>query len=116
MVDRHRNEFQGRLGHIKHINAKGGGFEAEGALGMSYYNSHRRRRHHVPRVLGVVIVLAAVLILLKAGMQLAIGADAYDFRIAAMKSGTTVDQWGAYLLHADPVTLALAAQFRRFIR
>ena len=40
----------------------------------------------------------------------------YDFRVAALKSGTTVDQWGAYLLHADPVTLALAAQFRRIIR
>ena len=114
MVDPHRREFQGRLGRIEHTHDAGGGFEAEGTLGMSYYNSHRRRRRS-HRLLGVLFVTTVVLISLKAGMHVAIGADAYDYRVAAMKAGTKADQLGAYLLQADPVTLALAAQIRRFV-
>ena len=115
MVDRHRREFQGRLGRIEHTHDAGGGFEAEGTLGMSYYNSHRRRRRS-HKVLGVFFVTAVVLVFLKTGMQVAIGPDAYDYKVAAMKAGTKTDQLGAYLLQADPVTLALAAQLRRFVR
>lgn len=116
MVDRHRRDFQGRLGRIEHTHEAGGGFEAEGTLGMSYYNSHRRRRRRLPRLLGVLTVMAVVLIVLKAGMHVAIGADAYAYRVAAMKAGTQTDRFGAYLLQADPVTLALAAQLRRVVR
>ncbi len=115
MVDRHRRDFQGRLGRIEYTHEAGGGFEAEGTLGMSYYNSRRRRRR-MPRLLGVLTVMAVVLILLKAGMHVAVGADAYEYRVAAMKAGTQTDRFGAYILQADPVTLALAAQLRRIIR
>lgn len=115
MVDRHRRDFQGRLGRIEHTHEAGGGFEAEGTLGMSYHNSRRRRRR-MPRLLGVLTVMAVVMILLKAGMHVAIGADAYEYRVAAMKAGTQTDRFGAYILQADPVTLALVAQLRRIIR
>ena len=66
--------------------------------------------------MGVLIVSAVVLFGLKAGMHVAIGPDAYDYKVAALRSGTDVDRIGAWLLQADPVTLELAERMRRIIR
>jgi hypothetical protein len=114
MLDPNRSSFKGRLGRIERTHDAGGGFEADGALGMSYYNSHRRRIRR-PRALGILIVAAIVLFGLKAGMHVAIGADAYNYKVAALQAGTDVDRVGAWLLRADPVTLAIAGQIRRVL-
>ncbi len=114
MVDPNLKNFRGRVGRIARIHDKGGGFEAEGTLGMTYYNSHRpRRRQH--RIIGALVVITAVLFCLKAGMYVTVGADVYAYRVAALASGTPTDRIGAYILQTDPVTLALAAQFRKIL-
>lgn len=115
MVDPNRRDFRGRVGRINRAHDAGAGFEAEGTLGMSYYNSFRRRRRR-PRALGILIVAAVVLFGLKAGMHVTIGPDAYDYKVAALRSGSDVDRLGAWLLQADPVTLELADRIRRIIR
>lgn len=114
MVDPNMKNFQGRVGRINRQHDAGAGFEAEGTLGMSYYNSHRRRRRR-PRALGIVIVAAIILFALKAGMYVAIGPDAYAYKVAALKGGTDADRMGAWLLQADPVTLAIAGQIHRVV-
>ncbi len=114
MVDRNRDDFQGRIGRIERIHDKGGGFEADGTLGMSYYNAHRRR-FRIPRWPLTVIVIIIVLLLLKAGLHVVIGAGAYDYRVSSLKQGSKTEQIGAWFLQADPVTLALAGQMRRLL-
>lgn len=114
MVDRNLRDFKGRVGRIERIHDAGGGFEAEGTLGMSDYRTRRRSR--APRWLGVICVSIFILFLLKAGLHVVIGADAYDQKVAALRDGGVLDRFGSYVLQADPVTLAIAAQMRRLIR
>lgn len=114
MVDPNRRDFLGRVGRINRAHESGAGFEAEGALGMSYYNSLRRRRRR-PRALGILIVSAVVFFGLKAGMHVALGPDSYDYRVAAMRTGGDVDRVGAWLLQSDPVTIGVADWIRRII-
>lgn len=114
MVDRNLRDFQGRVGRIERIHDAGGGFEAEGTLGMSDYRARRRLR--VPRWPGVICVSIFILFLLKAGLHVVIGADAYDQKVAALRVGGNMDRIGSYVLQADPVMLAIAAQMRRLIR
>jgi hypothetical protein len=114
MVDRNRDDFQGRIGRIERIHDKGGGFEADGTLGMTYYNA-RRRRARLPRWPLTLLVVLVVLLLLKAGLHVAIGGGAYDHRVAALRQGSKVEQIGAWLLQADPATLALAERMRRLL-
>ncbi len=112
MVDRNMSDFQGRLGRIERTHEAGGGFEANGTLGMAYYNAHRRR-WRLPRWPGTLLVTALVLFGLKAGLHVAIGGDAYVQKVESLRQGSDTDRVGAWLLQADPVTLALATQLRR---
>lgn len=111
MVDRNRIDFQGRLGRIEKTHTHGGGFEAPGTLGMSYYNA-RRRRIRLPRWPLTLLVTMAMLFLLKAMLHVTIGASVYDDKVAILRGGTDIDRIGAILLQADPVTLLLADRIR----
>ncbi len=112
MVDRNRENFQGRIGRIERVHDKGGGFEAPGTLGMSYYTA-RRRRPGLPRWPLTLVVMLAVLFTLKAMLHVAIGPSAYDYKVAALRAGSDIDRVGAVLLQADPVTILIADQIRR---
>jgi hypothetical protein len=114
MIDPNHDNFDGRLGRIERLHAAGAGFEAKGTLGKSYYTAHRqRRRSH--RLLSLALVIATVLLTLKASMLLAVGSEAYDYRVQELRSGSTVDQIGAMVLQADPVSGFIAVQMRRII-
>ena len=39
-----------------------------------------------------------------------IGAGAYDARVARLAAGTEIEQFGAWIMSADPITLAASAQ------
>ncbi|MBS0563208.1 MAG: hypothetical protein JSR87_01600 [Proteobacteria bacterium] len=114
MVDRNMQDFRGRLGRIGRIHRKGGGFEADGALGMAYYNAKRHPRRR-PRLLFLLLFLAVALVGLKAGLMATIGPDAYGARLATLRQGTELDRLGAWVLTADPVTVTLAGQIRRHL-
>lgn len=111
MVDRNRMDFQGRIGRIDRVHDRGGGSEAPGTLGMTYYNAHRHRRRF-PRWPLTIVVMLAILFLLKAMLHVTIGPSAYDYKVASLRNGTGLDRAGALLLQADPVTLLLADRIR----
>lgn len=114
-MDPNLRNFYGRLDRIEHIHEAGGGFEASGTLGMSYYNSIKRRRRPLGWLFPVVLVMASI-VAVKSGVLARIGADAYAERVATLASGDTADQMGAYVLQADPLTIYVADLLRGLVR
>ena len=115
MVDRNLQSFYGRLGRIEKVHDAGGGFEADGTLGMSYYNAHRRRP---ARRIGFLAPLALVLmavVAIKASVYATIGQEAYADRVAKLEAGTSVEKVGAYVLQADPITVSIAERVRELL-
>lgn len=113
MLDPNMKNFQGRLRRIDSIHRSGGGFEATGTLGQSYYSDLRRRRSVGRWLLPLALVLASV-ILVKGAVHAQIGGATYDSRIEAMRTGDTADRIGAYVLQADPLTVRVSDFFRNF--
>jgi hypothetical protein len=112
MVDRNLQNFYGRLGRIERIHDAGGGFEADGTLGMSYYNARRRPLRRAG-LLGPLVLVATTIVVIKASVFATIGAERYEERLAALRAGASVEQVGAYVLQADPLTVAVAGQIRK---
>ena len=44
-----------------------------------------------------------------------IGAGAYDARVARLAAGSEIEQVGAWIMAADPITLAASAQVAAFL-
>lgn len=114
MVDRNLQNFYGRIGRIEKIHAAGGGFEAEGALGMSYYNARRHPARRKGFLRPLVLVLMTV-VGIKSAVHASIGAELYAERLARLEAGTTADRVGAYVLQADPLTLIISDQLRKHL-
>ncbi|MGB3178920.1 MAG: hypothetical protein WBH14_13610 [Albidovulum sp.] len=115
MVDKNLQNFYGRVGRIERIHDAGGGFEANGTLGMSYYNARKRSKRRVG-LLGPLALILMTIIGIKAAVYTTLGPDAYSLRISTLQAGTTADQIGAYVLQADPLTVMVADQVRSLIR
>jgi hypothetical protein len=115
MVDRNLQNFYGRIGRIQNIHDAGGGFEADGTLGMSYYNARRHRSRRRFGFLAPLALVAAVIVGVKSAVHATIGPEVYDQRVAALWAGDTVEKAGAYVLQADPVTLAIAERLRKLL-
>jgi len=115
MVDRNHDDFVGRLGRINKVHDSGGGFEATGTLSKAYYRP-RRFRMRRPKLIGILVMTGAVLVFLKATLQVTLGPDAYDYKVALLKKGNWADHAGAFVLQTDPVTDAVAIQLRRLTR
>ncbi len=115
MVDRNLQNFYGRIGRIQNIHDAGGGFEADGTLGMSFYNARRRRNRRRFGILAPLAVVAAVIVGVKSAVHATIGQEVYDQRVAALAAGDTVEKAGAYVLRADPVTLVIADKIRQLL-
>jgi hypothetical protein len=114
MVDRNLKNFYGRVGRIEKIHAAGGGFEADGTLGMSYYNAKRKRAHRKGFLAPLVLILMTV-VAIKSAVHASIGPELYQDRIATLEAGDWADRTGAYVLRADPLTLAISEQLRKYI-
>lgn len=107
MNDPNLRNFRTRIGRIEETHSHGGGFEAEGTLGMAHFRPRTRRRR-----LGLVGPLALVLVtmvLIKSAVLVNIGPEAYADRVARLSSGSQADRVGAYILQADPLTREIAA-------
>lgn len=108
MVDRNLQNFYGRLGRIEDIHRAGGGFEADGTLGMSFYNARRRPQRRRIGILAPLALVAMTVLGLKAVVHATIGAELYEARVAELRAGDGLNQAGAYVLQADPLTVAIA--------
>lgn len=76
--------FRTGFSKIDRIHRAGGGFEAEGTLGMSHETARRKRRR-LPRWPATLLVLVTVLFALKIGLIATIGEDAYQARLVEMR-------------------------------
>lgn len=111
MPDPGLTEFQNRVTRIEKAREDGFGFEAVGTLGRSFYTraARRGRRLRFPlfRLLLVGFVFGTIL---KALLLSHLGTTPYQDRVAQMAAAGGLHQVGAWVLWADPVTLALARQ------
>ena len=112
MNDPQHEIFVKRLKRVERLNRRGGGFEAVGTLGRSHYTRSRRRSRSI---WGPVIIAALAFLILKSLMVQQMGALAYEQRIADLKTGTTVEQVGAFVLQADPATVWLSEQINTWV-
>lgn len=112
MADPNLADFNGRVKRIRRAHQKGGGFEATGTLGRSAFN--RNHKSGMPLVGPLLIVLMAVFGL-KSLIYAKIGAGAYQARVTELSAGKGIDPLGAFIMQADPVTVALAAKVAPFL-
>lgn len=108
MVDRNLQNFHGRLGRIDDIHRAGGGFEADGTLGMAFYNARRRSGRRRVGILAPLVLVAMVILGLKAVVHATVGTELYEERVAELRTAGGVELAGAYVLQADPLTLAIS--------
>lgn len=114
MHDPNLRNFYNRVGRIAETHRRGGGFEAEGTLGMADFRSDVRVRRM--GLLGPVALILGTVVLIKAAIFVSIGEAAYAERVARLSSGTSADRIGAYVLQADPLTQYTAALIERLAR
>lgn len=66
-------------------------------------------------VRGLVLLMVGFF-LFKAMIMAHLGGLLYEERVAALNEGTLVEQAGAYVMQADPVTQTIASKLRPFLR
>lgn len=113
LADPIMQNFHGRLRRIEKIHRRGGGFEAAGTLGQSFYTRLRRNRRPVLRP---ALTVLAVFLCFKALTLAHLGAADYGTRIQTLRAGNTLQQFGAHLMAIDPITDAAAAGIRPLLR
>lgn len=104
----HRN-FEARMGKInrRHQKLQRGYVMSVGHDGLIIAEP-RERRMSVPWR-GILFILTGFLLV--KGMMLAqVGAESYQARVDRLAAGNQVEKVGAYVLHADPITVWIADQ------
>jgi hypothetical protein len=104
-----QNGFSDRLKKVSRKHARmANGYDAKvGRDGLIVFRPKRRKRGMPIR--GHMLVGAAFLGF-KALMIVQLGASTYDARVQALQDGTTLEQAGAFVMQADPISVGLAAQ------
>ncbi|WP_149866382.1 hypothetical protein [Tropicimonas marinistellae] len=100
-------QFTGRLRRIDRIHRQGGGFEAAGTLGQSYYTRERERRDQRSALRPALVVLA-VIVIFKGFLLASNGENAYREKVATLKSGSAVERVGGFVMAVDPLALVVA--------
>ncbi|PYF09357.1 hypothetical protein C8J30_109103 [Rhodobacter viridis] len=108
------SDFERRLARIDRIHAAGGAFEATGALGRAYFDSHRPKGRRRFPWRAVAMVLLGML-LFKAAILAQIGPETYAHRVETLAAGTTVERVGSWVLRADAPTQFIAAQLHAIL-
>ena len=103
MSNAQMKEFENRLAQIDRIHAAGGAFEANGALGRSYFDSVRSKpRGRTP--LRAVALLFLGAILFKGAVYAQLGSAIYDSRLLDLSEGGFAAQVVAWMLQAGAAT------------
>lgn len=77
--------------------------------GLIVFRPSRRQRGVSLRA---VVLLIAGFFLFKGMVMAHTGAAIYDERVAALNSGSLVEQAGAFVMQSDPVTQSIASKLR----
>ena len=109
-----QSSFERRLARIDQIHAAGGAFEATGALGRAYFDSHRPKERRAFPWRGVALVFFGML-LFKGAILAQVGPETYAQRVATLTEGNTAERVGAWVLQADAPTQFIAAQLRAIL-
>ncbi len=100
-------DFTGRLRRIDKINRKGGGFEADGTLGQSFYTRARLRRERRPLLRPALTVLL-VIVVFKGFLLASIGPADYLAKVDALSTGNAVERAGGFVMAIDPLSRMVA--------
>jgi hypothetical protein len=111
-VDPNLNDFYSRVSRIEKSHAKGYGFEAKGTVSRKATSQSGSRLMKLVKPLVVALVLGLGL---KGLIHYYVGAQTYESRVSALAAGEGFDPIGAYLMHADPVTLAISGQLQAWL-
>ncbi|MEB8388996.1 hypothetical protein OO012_17340 [Rhodobacteraceae bacterium KMM 6894] len=104
-----QNGFTDRLKKVnrKHARMARGYDSKVGRDGLIVFRPKRRKAAMPVRGL---ILAAVALFGFKALVIVQLGASTYDARVEGLQAGTTLEQIGAFVMQADPVSAALAVQ------
>lgn len=111
-VDPNLNDFYSRVSRIEKSHAKGYGFEAAGTLGRK---GGARSGSRLFRLIKPLVLVLAVGTGVKSVIHYYVGAQPYESRVSALAVGDGFDPVGAWLMHADPVTLWASAQMQTLL-
>lgn len=99
-------EFRKRLKRIDRIHRRGGGFEASGTLGQSFYT--RQARRAARPVLKPALAMIVAVIAVKGVAAASMDEGDYLARIEALQAGSMGERAVAFLMAPDPVSQSLA--------
>jgi hypothetical protein len=111
-VDPNLNDFYSRVSRIEKSHAKGYGFEARGTVGRK---APSRAGSRILKLAKPLVFALALGLGLKGIIHYYVGAQTYESRVSALAAGEGLDPVGAYLMHADPVTLAISGQLQSLL-
>lgn len=105
--ERQYKQFDKRLKRIQRIHRKGGGFEAAGTLGQSYYTRQARRGQRA--VLRPALAIVASLVMFKALAAASMPEGDYSVRVAALAEAGVAGQAASFVMAPDPISRAMAS-------
>lgn len=108
-VDPNLNDFYTRVSRIEKSHAKGYGFEATGTVSR---RAPSRTGARVLKIAKPLVLALALAVGLKGTIHYYVGAQTYEGRVSALAAGQGFDPVGAWMMHADPVTLWVSAQLQ----
>ena len=111
-VDPNLNDFYSRVSRIEKAHARGYGFEARGTVSR---RSQSRMGQRGLRFLKPLLLALVLGVSLKGMIHYYIGAQTYESRVSALAAGEGFDPVGAWLMHADPVTLFVSSQMQALL-
>ena len=100
---------QSRVSRIEKSHAKGYGFEAAGTVGRK---GASRTGSRLLKLAKPLVLALAVGVGIKGVIHYFVGAQTYESRVSALAAGQGFDPVGAWLMHADPVTLWVSGQMQ----
>lgn len=109
------DEFERRMRRInrRHSKLSQGYVTAVTGDGLVVAKPHRRGNRGMIRGL---IVICVIVVLFKGILHAQLGPQAYQDRVDALASGTMIEQAGAWVMTADPVTLWLSSKVVSLVR
>ena len=109
------DEFERRMRRInrRHTKLSQGYVTAVNEDGLVVAKPQRRSSGAMLRGLGLIVV---VILVFKGFLHAQLGVDAYSERVERLAAGNIVEQAGAWVMSADPITVAISHHLSSLVR